>query len=233
MARRRGPPPEKSALGSVHKAAALTRLDKLRDLKIAAMVPFDVTVSDIMEMYFDPRQRDILRAARGLVSVYDAVSPFPVVEGVKLRPQEFGVLASLGYATPITEGISLFMDHPKTVPFVRSVVEAKAIIEDFAVARGTLLWMDKHMGTGTLRYYLPAIMQLVPSLDQGLIERVVQPPGLSALLPAIRETSSLVAAAALLPEKPNDSAAFTLQFGSYNFQRNGIDYNTDPAFIKI
>lgn len=239
MARRRNmAPPEKSAVGIAKRTEGLNRLTEMRDTKIATMVTFGVTVHDMMQIMFRLPTQDILRKAKGVVNQgsdhFFCGNKFEVCPGVELKIKG-DAINDYGFALPEKGAVDIDWGHPAVDALMQGVRETAAILDDFHVARTTIEWMDKHMGKGTLRYYFPAIAQLIPDLDVDLVERIVQPERLALHLPAIRASAALIAGATMLPDMPDQSGSvMTLAFASGTcFERDGISYSRDLTYIKI
>jgi len=224
---------ERSALGYAARADVMKKLNELRDSTITAMVTFDVTPDQVVEFLLPEDTRRILREAYGMVASSSNYGHFDLAPHVQLRVGEW---YERNMATPSGDAVKI--DYAKAASFMTAVTDMARIIDDFAAVRAAIMWLDRNSSINALRYYFPSVLSLVPDkhrVPYELSERFVQPQGVAAYVPLIRETAGIVASALLLPEAEIPATLdMQLQFaGRIEFMRQGVNIEREATYINI
>ncbi len=107
---------------------------------------------------------------------------------------------SASVVTPTTDA---WEPQPDCGPFIDAITQMKAVYEAWCRVGHMLNWLDANATPGAIRHYWPTMLSLAPRCDalkEASTFRYVEPAGISALLPLLRETAGTVASALLLPE---------------------------------
>ncbi len=233
--RGRGSPPEKTILGGHHLHIARTKIEDLCQRSVKLMAPFAHDMNAVLPWCFADDTLKTLRHAHELVQhntygwgvstngsyklAHHAMLTFNFNQVPMLAPKEEMFLLDPGAGQPLLE-------------IVEQIREIKA---KFDTAENVLLWLDKHVTAGAMRYYWPAVLSLAPqapTLQADPPSRFNQPNGIAPLLPAIREAASTIASALLLVDNiETPDRGFSLTLGSGAGRAGDIEFdNIDRIF---
>lgn len=186
---------------------AIPALTKLRTAVIHQMVIPAFTMDDFIDFAFHAEDIALMRLAFPLVenaksSIYSGEFSFQDDN----MPIRVWINSSALEMLPLrSDRMSCNFDHP-AAPAIRDYVKALCVqIQAFRKVFDVIKWLDKHATPAAVRYYWPSILPLLPmdhkvALCSG--QRFTDPPGISALLPLIRETAGTLASAFLCNQTP-------------------------------
>lgn len=227
--------PSKTAMGHAQRAGVFRKLDELRDTVITATVNFgEINQAEIIDFLFDADTRRILREAYGKVAGSPSWATFPLFPAVSVR---LDVWDHEGLACPRSDAINV--DMTKAADFYESVLAANKIVEDYAMVKHVVAWLDEHASANAIRHYFPSVLALLPAdhnVPYELSDRFIEPTGVGRLLPLIRESIPVVASALVVDGMETPAAehpAIRMTFNGGEVNRHGYVFSRDTAFINI
>ncbi len=208
---------------SPYKAQCFHALRKLEADYLFAMFPPEITPDEVVAALLPKDYLSMLKTCFPLVSPtkersqcplhFKVVPPGHVPPVVKLDVD----FSELKLLTPADDLFETVENNLKPGPVIEALMGAVEMATQFAAAHEILEWFDRNdVSLAAARYYWPAICTLAPDETAHLIktpERFKEPNGISALLPKLRATHTLIASAVLLPGgKPKPSGIIRLWY---------------------
>lgn len=192
---------------------AAVMVHELCDRVAHATVPMAFHKEALIDGLFRPHVVAKLRAVKGMVNPSSWRNSYELCTGCTLSLD----FRDSSIVTPMN---AEFQPQPSAGPFIDAVNQLKNVYESFMKVQHVMNWLDANATPGAMRHYWPTIMSLAPKCP-ALIEastfRHTDPPGISTLLPLLRETAGTVASALLLPKREvaQDSDPMIVNFGNY------------------
>ena len=219
---------QRSALGATAVTAAVTRLTLLKDRMVKEFHPWPWSGQEVIEMCFPEEVRvHMARAFELAADQYTYHDYWIVAQRFKVHiPYQFwGAMLAINQE-----------QFTPTVDMVQWYKDVAATLDDWAVAKHVLLWLDEHASTGAIRNYFPVVVSLLDPQDRDKLEanRFRDPDGLGPMLPLIRRASNVVASAHLLPEtREREEHGMTVTFSTCNNAITGPGYSTDQYILRV
>ena len=204
MARRRSRPAESCELFT----PSIETAHRLEARAMREFAPANYTARSLIEAIYDA---DLLRKLRDGYEVVEhpygsRTLPHMELEGTRFQLHvSFDELKMLppndDYATPKGVVPRHVMDH---------WLAMFAIHQKWVAVRAVCTWLNLHNATlGAARYYWPSILMLMPQNEDLAAcggTRYKDVPGISEIIPLMRDTATTVATMKLLPEERKDAA---------------------------
>lgn len=220
MARRRNIPTPKQSLPSNARASADHTLNQLT-ANVIFSLPREFTLQDILQDCIDSETRCLLALAKEVsCELITSNHKYPVLPNVTFTVANW---KSHGMMPSRIE----FMHVDTYVPVVRWAMRVQEIMDRFGKVRHVLNWLDDHATLGAIGYYWPTIFGLLSADHHHVIPthgKFKDCPSIAALIPMIRETAGIVAAAALAPKHVAGDRVMEFQFQGVNATANEIEY---------
>lgn len=204
--------------------SCMSNITELCNRVAHATVAMDFNQEQLIDWLFDPDKIKRLRSVKGLVAPASDRNSYPLGAGCRLS-MDFQM------ATTPTPMEGAWAIQPEAVPFTTTVAELKALYEQFCKVRYVANWLDANATPGAVRHYWPTMLSLAPNseaLKEASTFRYVEPAGISALLPLLRETAAIVVGALLLPKKElaSQEKPMYVAFSDYPLQHSGLTIST-------
>jgi hypothetical protein len=185
---------------------------KLETRAMREFAPANYTAQSLIEAIYDA---DLLRKLRdgyevGILPYGSRTLPHMELEGTRFHLNvDFDELKMMppndDYATPKGVVPRHVMDH---------WLAMFAIHQKWVAVRAVCTWLNLHNATlGAARYYWPSILMLMPQNEDLAAcggTRYKDVPGISEIIPLMRDTATTVATMKLLPEERKGSTARTI-----------------------
>lgn len=161
-----------------------------------------MTASEAVELMFSEEDRNVARAAKGVVS-----EPYSLVQ-YNLQPLGSANL-QISYADLPLLPIATYKFEPNLQThraLVLLAAEARAIAHKYYTVIGLIDWFNLNATAGATRALWPSMMKLLPQANcfRDMMDappsRFNEPPRWASLLGAIRDSSATVAAMSLQPD---------------------------------
>jgi hypothetical protein len=190
----------RSTLGDGNLFTAIATIDRLMHRAVTAMTEYLPSREQTIEMLFPASTIAKAAAANGIVDPISQTVTYPVAgDKVWLNIDYTGA-----YCAPIS---SRSMDQQigaikPLFDFVHSVSE---VYIAYNRAKGVLRWLNRNATAGAIRYYWPPAMKLAPHSAcwfglEDVPSRYHEPRDIGDWLQAIRDSSTTLASAAMIPE---------------------------------
>ena len=194
---------------------AIPALTKLRETVIQQMVIPAFTIDDFIDFAFHAGDIELMRRVFPLVKNVDPIFCGEFSFKADMPIQVWMNSAELKMLPLRSDRMFCNFDHP-AAPAIHDYVNALWVqIEAFRKVINVIRWLDRYATPPAVRYYWPSILPLLPTDHKAALcsgQRFTDPPGISALLPRIRETAGTLASAFLCNQTPRLESSTLLKF---------------------
>jgi hypothetical protein len=235
MGRRRATPTTPQILKDSDLAAVMSRVDQLMYRYAAATLTPPMKRDVLIHAMFDQHVIDVMTEAKPLANYIADRESYAVARAVKLNIDfEYGVFRMI---PPKAE---LFVDGKMGFePMAALIEQARDVYMSFQKITALLRWFNKNATASAVRYYWPPILQLAGDRGpfrelQDMPSRYNEPLGIGQWLPVLRDTTTTMGMAMLIPEdiKPKSRTEMWLTFEGV-IVKNDVVPNYQTATINL
>lgn len=228
---------ERSTMGDHALECAIAKVETMQAKAVNLMTSYGETTPHTISMLFDPVDIRKAEAACGVVDTHTQQLEYQVADrcGLTLMYTHMTRLGPL----PIRQDRMVLQPH--ATKLLKFVADVRAVHEQYEDVKAVLRWLNKNATAGAIRYYWPPALKLTQGQTsafdtlQDVPTRFATPSGIGKWAQLLRETSSTLAGAAMMPSdaKAKDHDEMWLTFREYNVQRGEVSYHTNSRMYYI